>query len=282
MIVPMKEILVSARANRFAVAALSFWSLDSAQAAMEAADEAGMPVILQTGQLESEFAGFENLARIVRMVAENSPVRTALHLDHGGSIETAKIAIDNGFTSVMIDASHLPYRENVAITQRVVELSSPYGVTVESELGRLSGSEAGKTVSQEENTQTDPEEAQKFVSETGIDALAVAIGTGHGFYKQKPKLNLKKLEEISEKVKIPLVLHGGSDTPDDQVLRAIGLGVAKVNICTEFIAAFGKAYICAQAAAGFKYSVPSLFGAGKDKGKELALAKIRLFANKAV
>ena len=280
MLVSMKDILVPARARGYAVGAFEFWSLDSAQAVVEAAEEAGMPVILQTGPLEVEFAGIENLAGIGRRAAEKSSVKVALHLDHGDTLDLVKAAVDSGFTGVMIDASALPYDENVALTCKLVELAAPHGITVESELGKLAGSEAGKTLSEEEAAQTDPEEARQFVEQTGIDALAVAIGTGHGFYKFPPRLNIERLARIAEKVSIPLVLHGGSDTPPDLVRKATGLGIAKVNICTEFVAAFGRAYFVAQENPEFKYNVPSLFGPAKEAGRKLALKKITLFAGR--
>ena len=278
MIVPMKDILVPARAGRYAAAAFEFWSLDAAQAVVEAAEAAHMPVILQAGPLEIEFAGIDNLAHIARTVAEPSAVPVALHLDHGDTVDLARQAVEAGFTSVMIDASALPYEQNVEITREVVAIAQPAGVTVESELGMLAGAEGGKTVTEEEAAQTDPDEAARFVEATGIDTLAVAIGTGHGFYAFPPRLNLKRLEEIARRVPQPLVLHGGSGTPDEKVLEAISLGIAKVNICTEFVAAYGRSFTAEQARDGFKYSVPSLFGAAKAAGRELALAKIRLFA----
>ena len=280
MIVSMKELLVAARKESYAVVAFEFWSLDSAQAIVEAAEEAKMPVILQTGPLEIEFAGIKNLSKIARMVAEQSFIKVAIHLDHGNSFEMAKEAIDNGFTSVMIDASALPYSENVSLTRKIVDIAKPSSVTVESELGKLAGNETGINISEEEQLQTDPDEAEKFVEETGIDALAVAIGTAHGFYKFKPQINFERLKKINEKVKIPLVLHGGSGVPNKQIREAIKLGIAKVNICTDFIAAFGKAYIREQNKPEFQYNVPSLFGAAKEAGRKLALEKIKLCAGK--
>jgi fructose-bisphosphate aldolase class II len=238
---------------------------------------AGMPAILQAGPLEIKFAGIENLVRIAIMAAEKSPLKFALHLDHGDSFEMAEAAVNAGFTSIMIDASLLPYKENLELTQKVVAVAYPHGVSVESELGKLSGSEAGKTLSEEEAAQTDPDEAQRFVADAGIDALAVAIGTAHGFYKFKPRLNLERLQKISEKVTVPLVLHGGSDTPNDQILQAVDMGIAKVNICTEFVAAFGKDYTAQQAKPDFKYNVPNLFESAKRAGRDLALAKIKLY-----
>ncbi len=279
MLVTMNELLVEARASGYAVAAFEFWSMDSAWAAVQAAKTAGMPVILQAGPFEIDYAGFKALTAFAEMAAEEAGVRVALHLDHGDTLEMAQAAIDAGFTSVMIDASHESYEDNIRVTQKVVEIARPRGVTVESELGKLAGSEAGMTVSEEEAAQTDPDQAAEYVRETGIDALAVAIGNAHGFYKFEPKINTERLAKIAERVLIPLVLHGGSGTPDAIISETIGLGIAKINICTEFVAAYGRGYITAQKTEGFKYNVPALFGAAKQAGYELALAKIRLFAN---
>ncbi len=280
MIATLTELLLPARAAHYAIGAFEFWSLDSAQAVVEAAEEAGMPVILQGGSLEINFVGgIDRYARIGRMVAEQAKVKVALHLDHGETVDLARQAINAGFTSVMIDASSLPFEENAALTQQVVDLAKPHGVSVEAELGKLVGAEGGKSLSDEEAAQTDPDQARTFVEQTRIDALAVAIGTVHGFYQFTPKLNLNRLKKISDRVSIPLVLHGGSGTPDDQVRQTIDLGIAKINICTEFLAAYGKAFSREQAKAGFKYSVPALFGPARNAGKELALSKIRLFSN---
>jgi len=277
-LVTMKEILDEARKEKYAVGAFEFWSLDSAQAVAESASELGLPAILQAGKIECEFAGgIKNLYRIAKTVADEFPVKVALHLDHAEEYNFVCEAIDAGFTSVMIDASAKPYAENAALTRKVVEAARPKGVTVEAELGRLAGNEGNIGVSGEEAAQTDPDEAARFAEETGIDALAVAIGTAHGFYTFTPKINIERLKQIAAKVFIPLVLHGGSGTPDDKVAEAVRNGIAKVNICTEFVAAFGKQYIATQNQPGFKYSIPGLFGPSKAAGKELAKAKMRLF-----
>jgi fructose-bisphosphate aldolase, class II len=282
MIASLTEILIPARAAHYAVGAFEFWSLDSAQAVVDAAEEAGMPVILQGGSLEINYAGgIDRYTKIGRMVAEQAKVKVALHLDHGETIDLARHAINAGFTSVMIDASAMPFEDNVALTRQVVALAKPHGVTVEAELGKLVGTEGGKSLSDAEAAQTDPGQARAFVEQTQIDALAVAIGTVHGFYQFAPKLNLDRLKKISDRISIPLVLHGGSGTPDDQVRQTIGLGIAKINICTEFLAAYGRAFSSEQAKAGFKYSVPALFGPAKNAGRELALSKIKLFSNGA-
>ena len=277
-LVTMKEILDKARADKYAVGAFEFWSLDSAQAVVEAAEELGCPAILQAGFIECEFAkGIKNLSEIARIVANASSVPVALHLDHAEDYDFILSALDAGFTSVMIDASAMSFEDNVDLTKKVVEAARPCGVTVEAELGKLAGNEGNISVSEEDAAQTDPDEAKKFVELTGIDALAVAIGTAHGFYTFTPKLNISRLKMIAEKVNIPLVLHGGSGTPDDMVVEAVGNGIAKVNVCTEFVAAFGKQYIDTQNQQGFKYSIPGLFGPSKEAGKALVKSKMKLF-----
>lgn len=279
-LVNMNEVLIPARLNKYAVGAFEFWSLDSAQAIVEAAEVLNMSVVLQAGPLECQYAGIKNLSAIAKMIADNTPISVALHLDHGDSFELAYQAIDAGFTSIMIDASQLPYEENVKITKKVVSMAKSAGVTVEAELGRLEGCEASMEISENEAMQTDPDEAKRFTDETGIDALAVAIGTAHGFYKSTPRINIERLKKIGEKVSIPLVLHGGSGTPDEKVIEAINLGISKVNICTELLAAFGKEYINTQNSPGFKYSCISLFTPSKSAGKELVASKIKLFSRK--
>lgn len=274
----MKDMLIKARAGRYAVGAFEVWSLDSIQAVLEAAQEERMPVILQVGSLEAEFSGIRNLARMAREAAEMADIPVALHLDHAETIELVKQALDAGFTSVMIDASRKSFSENAAIVRKTVAEAGLYGVTVEAELGRLAGSEAH--VENMESMFTDPGEARLFVEETGIDALAISIGTAHGFYRFKPEISIERLAGIAREVSIPLVLHGGSGTPDESVVAAINHGIAKVNICTEFIAAMGRAYTDAQRSDTFRYNVISLFGRGKAAGKELAARKIRLFANR--
>jgi len=279
----MKEILDEARKEKYAVGAFEFWSLDSAQAVVESAHKLGLPAILQAGKIECEFAGgIKNLCRVAKMVADDFPVKVALHLDHAEEIDFICAAIDAGFTSVMIDASAKPYAENAALTRKVVAAARPKNVTVEAELGRLAGNEGNISAGDEEAAQTDPDEAARFAEETGVDALAVAIGTAHGFYAFPPKINIARLKKIADKVSIPLVLHGGSGTPDDKVAEAVQNGIAKVNICTEFVAAFGRQYIETQNQPGFRYSIPSLFGPSKQAGAELATAKMRLFGGNRI
>ena len=274
----MKELLVTAQKEKYAVGAFEFWSLDSAQAIIHAAETENVPVILQAGKIECDFCdGVKYLAQSAQIAAADAKVPVALHLDHATDYDFICEAINAGFTSVMIDASMLPFEENVKITRKVVETASRTGVTVEAELGKLSGNEGTVNVSEEEANQTDPKEAARFVEQTGVDALAVAIGTAHGFYTFTPKINIQRLIDITKEVSIPLVLHGGSGTPEKDVQEAVKHGIAKVNICTELVAAFGKTYIKTQAPQDFKYTIPNLFGPSKEAGYQLALEKIRLF-----
>lgn len=272
----MKELLLPALNGKYAVGAFEFWSLDSAQAVIEAAEEANCSVILQAGPLECEYAGIANLAKIARMVAEKASVPAALHLDHGDTLELVRAALDNGFTSVMIDASSKPFEINVEMTRKTVEMAKKTGATVEGELGRIPGGEANIPTGVEEYY-TVPEEAVEYVKQTGVDALAVAIGSAHGFYTKEPRLDIRRLREIYSLLKMPIVLHGGTGIDAEQIKKSIRNGIAKVNICTEFVAAFGRQYTATQNQPGFNYSVPSLFAPSKQAGRAAALEKIKLF-----
>jgi len=276
MLVTMTDMLARARAGRYAVGAFEFWSLDSAFAVVETAAAMNSDVILQVGDLERDYmGGYENARKIAEMAAERSPMGVALHVDHAPTYDEVLRGLDGGFTSVMIDGSALPLVENIRLTQRVVETARRYGASVEAELGKLAGNEG--QASNAEELHTNPDEAARFVAETGIDALAVAIGTAHGFYKTAPKINIERLAEIAARVSLPLVLHGGSGTPEDKVAASIRHGVAKINICTEFIAAFGQGYTEAQTSPDFKCNAPGLFGVGQTRAKDLVKKKLQLF-----
>lgn len=278
-LVNMKEMLIKAKKEQYAVGAFEFWSYDAARAVIEAAEKQKMPVILQVGEYEIAFAGgLKNVYKFYEMAAKESSVPVALHLDHSVNLIEVYEAMDAGFTSVMIDSSAKPFAENVKDAYEVVKRAEKYNVSVEAELGKLCGNEGNINVSEQEASQTDPDEAKRFVDETGIDCLAVSIGTAHGFYTFTPKINIARLKLINEKVGVPLVLHGGSGTPNDDVIESVKNGICKINICTEFIFAYGTAYAQAQKAADFKYNVPSVFEYGKAQGSKLAYDKIKLFS----
>ncbi|MCG0276537.1 MAG: class II fructose-bisphosphate aldolase [Thermosediminibacteraceae bacterium] len=235
-LVPIKDMLEKARAEKYAVPAFDVCNLEFIRAVVEVAEEKLSPVILMV--LPHEFdTNLPYLVSMARTAAEQISVPIALHLDHSPSFELCKAAIDAGFSSVMIDGSTLPYEENVKLTRKVVEYAKPKGVSVEAELGHVGKAEANAGEGEDEGYFTDPEDVPRFIEETGVDALAVAIGTAHGIYTREPKLDIQRLAAINRVSSVPLVLHGGSGTPDDQVKEAIANGISKLNIFSELCVA---------------------------------------------
>lgn len=278
-LVPMKELLTLAEKHGVAYGAFEFWSVETARAAIEAGSKLGLPVILQAGQTEIDMmGGFEDTVATVKIAARNATIPIALHLDHALTYDACNKAIQAGFTSVMIDLSAKSFEENIAGTIKVVERAHPAGVTVEAELGRLLGEEGDVKVTDAQSAQTDPAEAAEFVRRTGVDCLAVSIGTQHGQYTFEPKLNIERLEEIRSKVDVPLVLHGGSGTPMSQVQESIANGIRKVNICTDIVVAMGEKYIATQQQDGFKYSTINLFGPSNEAAEAVITEKMKAFA----
>ncbi len=224
----VKELLQECSRNKTAVLATNFYNLETLQAIMRAAQATCSPVLLQLTRSSIDYMGLKQSVAMARQAIADYGINGWIHLDHGGSIELVERCLDAGFDSVMIDASEKPFEENVATTRRVVELAAPYGVNVEAELGyvaKLGQSQGGGF--------TTAQEAKSFVEQTGVDALAVSIGSAHGFYKQAPKLDIERLKEIHAATPLPLVLHGSSGIPHDMVREAIANGIAKVNLATE-------------------------------------------------
>jgi len=277
-LVAMKEMLVAARAGKYAVGAFEVWNLESVQAVIAVAEQLNQPVILQIGPYEIDHAGLEDISHIALYHARRAKVPAVVHLDHGDSFERTMQCINHGFTSVMLDVSHLSFKENLTATKEVVRIAHAAGVTVEGELGRIGGEEAGIDVTDSDAHLTDPAEAMHFVKETGIDVLAVAIGTAHGFYKSEPKIRIELLKKLADKISIPLVLHGGSGIAPEVIRETISLGIAKINICTEFVAAFSDTFVSEQSKTEFKYNVPGVFTKPRQAAKKLVEQKIRLFA----
>ena len=277
-LVVMNEMLVFARAGKYAVGAFEVWNLESVQAVIAVAEQLNQPVILQIGPYEIDHAGLEDISHIALYHARRSRVPVAVHLDHGDSFERTMQCINHGFTSVMLDVSHLSYEENLAATKEVVRIAHAAGITVEGELGRIGGEEAGIDVTDSDAHLTNPAEAVRFVKETGVDVLAVAIGTAHGFYKSEPKIRIGLLKKLADKISIPLVLHGGSGIAPEVIRETISLGIAKVNICTEFVAAFSDTFVSEQSEPEFKYNVPGVFTKPKEAARKVVEQKIRLFA----
>lgn len=241
MLINMKEMLAVADKNGFAVPAFNIGSEAILKGVIESANEKDAPVILAIHPTELEFLG-DSFIKTCIEEAYKSKVPMVIHLDHGGKFEEVLRAIHCGFTSVMIDASHLAYEENVAITKKVVEVAKPLNVSVEAELGTIGTTGESYEGGTSDIIYTDPALAKDFVSKTGIDSLAVAIGTAHGIYPKnmKPKLKLDLLKTIRDTVDIPLVLHGGSSNPDDEIAASVKIGISKINISSDIKFAFYK------------------------------------------
>ncbi|MCC2251325.1 fructose-bisphosphate aldolase [Virgibacillus sp. AGTR] len=233
-LVSMKEMLEKGKDNGYAVGQFNLNNLEYAQAILQAAEEEKSPVILGVSEGAAKYmGGFNVVVSMVKALMESygTTVPVAIHLDHGSSFAKCAEAIHAGFTSVMIDASHDPLEENIAITKKVVELAHLHGVSVEAELGTVGGQE--DDVIADGVIYADPKECKELVDQTGIDCLAPALGSVHGPYKGEPNLGFKEMEEILSTVKLPLVLHGGTGIPTKDIQRAISLGTAKINVNTE-------------------------------------------------
>lgn len=239
MLMNMKDVLAVANEHYFAVPAFNVSDYSMFKGLMEVTEEQNAPIIIAIHPDELKHTGTEILKSIIER-AYKSPVPVAIHLDHGASYEQVLAAIQAGFTSVMIDGSSLPFEENVAVCRRVVETAHAVNVSVEGELGTIGTAdtfgEAGSAVIK----YTEPEDAAKFVEETGVDCLAIAIGTCHGIYPEgvDPELKLDRLKEIKAKVSVPLVLHGGSANPDSEIGESVNLGINKINISSDIKVAY--------------------------------------------
>lgn len=277
--VTVKEILQDARKGSYAVGTFNTNNMEIVQAIVEAAVEENSPVILQASQGALKYAGIEYITAMVKAAAEIAPIPIALHLDHGTSFEQIVKCIRYGFTSVMIDGSKYPLEENIRITKKVVEIAGAVGVSVEAELGKIGGTEDDISVSEKEAYMTDPQEAVRFVKETGIDSLAIAIGTAHGPYKGEPKLDFDRLEKISSLVDIPLVLHGASGVPEDSIRKAVERGICKINIDTDIRQAFARAVREFLEKNPKEYDPRKILGPAKEEMKKVIREKIRLFGS---
>lgn len=240
MLVTGSELLLDAQKRGYAVGAFNVNNMEIIQAIIEAAEETNSPVILQASQGGIKYAGIEYIAALGKLAAENAKVPVALHLDHGTDFDQVMLCIRNGFSSVMIDGSRFPLDENIAFTKKVIEVAHAVGVTVEAELGKIGGTEDHITVGEKDATFTDPQEALKFVNETNVDYLAIAVGTAHGVYVGDPKLDFERIKAIRNIIDIPLVLHGSSGVPYEALEKAISLGICKINIDTDIRIAFAQ------------------------------------------
>ncbi len=229
-LVPMKKLLENAEKNNIAVGAFSVGNMEMVMGAVAAAEELNMPIILQIAECRLKNSPLELMGPMMISAAKNSKVEIAVHLDHGLKIETVEKALKMGFTSVMFDGSTLPLEENIKAVKKVREMADEYGATVEAELGVVGGNEGDGAA--HEILCTNPNDAKLFCDETGVDALAVAIGNAHGNYPVLPNLRFDVLDDIDKMVETPLVLHGGTGITDEMFQQAIMLGVRKINIAT--------------------------------------------------
>lgn len=275
MLVTSKEILLKAQAGGYAVGAFNVENMEMVQAVAEAAEELQSPVIMQTTPSTVKYAGFDYYLANVKTAAERVSVPVVMHLDHGSSFELAMQALRTGYTSIMIDGSHASFEDNIAVSRTVTDACRPSEIPVEAELGKVGGKEDdldGGT----DNPYTDPEEAKEFVERTGVDSLAVGIGTAHGIYKGEPKLQYDILSRIRDTVDIPLVLHGTSGVPDEAVKECIKRGICKVNYATDLRIAFTKGVNQIFAADADTIDPKKYSGAGREEVKKYVMSKIKV------
>ena len=278
-LMPLKEYEVDARKRKYAIGGFCIWAYAYGMAIAEVAQKLNLPMLFIIGDAEYKFfGGLENAVAATRTIANNVDVPVILHADHFRDYDNICRAIDAGFKSVMIDASSYGLEENIERTAKVVEFAHKAGVSVEGELGRIAGSEQKISLSEEEAMQTDPDEASYFVKATGVDSLALSIGTAHGEYHFPPRINIPRLQEISEKVSIPLVMHGGSGTPEDKVSEAVNLGITKLNLATDLVKTVGLAIAKVQQKEGFGYSVANMYAPVYVDLASYAEHKMRLLA----
>lgn len=282
-LVNMKEMLIKARKEHYAVGQFNINNLEWTQAILDEAQVLNAPVILGVSEGAGKYmGGWTVVFAMVKayIEAKNITVPVALHLDHGTSFEVCKAAIDAGFTSVMIDASHYPFEENIEMTKKVVEYAHARGVSVEAELGKVGGQEDNIVA---ESMYADPEECKILVEKTGIDCLAPALGSVHGPYHGEPKLGFKEMAYINELLNMPLVLHGGSGIPDEQLRKAIDRGTAKINVNTESQQAWTAIVRKVLSEDSKVYDPRKVIGPGKEGIKAVVRAKCEVFGciNKA-
>ena len=279
MLVSGKDILLHAQKNSYAVGAFNINNMEIIQAIGNAAKELKAPVILQASQGGIKYAGIEYISALGKTAANLADGPVTLHLDHGTDFDQVMLCLRHGFSSVMIDGSRFPLEENIAFTKRVVEIARPLGVSVEAELGKIGGTEDHIVVDERDATFTDPDEAERFVEETGVDSLAIAVGTAHGVYKGEPKIDFDRIKAIRGKVTIPLVLHGSSGVPYEALKKAISLGICKINIDTDLRISFTDGVRQVLENTPNEFDPRKILGPARDKMTETIKEKIKVFGS---
>lgn len=271
-LVTSKQMLLDAQKGGYAVGAFNVENMEMVKAVIAAAKELEAPVMLQTTPSTVKYGTLETYQAIVAAEAEKAGIPVCLHLDHGNSFELAAQAIHAGYTSVMIDGSHEDFEQNITLTKRVVELAKACKIPVEAELGKVGGKE--DDLEADGDTNTDPEEAREFVERTGVDSLAIAIGTAHGFYASTPVLDKERVSKVRALVSIPLVLHGASGLGDGDIRECVQRGMCKVNFATELRVAYIEAGKKLMAKNPDTFDPKKLGGAGMEAVKELVKSRI--------
>lgn len=274
-LVTTKQLMLDAQKNHYAIGAFNAENMEMVQAIIAAAEEMRAPVIVQTTPGTLKYASPSTFHAMTAAAAAEASVPVAMHLDHGSSFELAMQAFRAGYTSVMIDGSHHIFEENVQITKEVVRACHAANIPVEAELGKVGGKEDDLDGGSGSGY-TDPAEAAEFVERTGIDSLAVAIGTAHGVYHGTPKLDVDRLSEIREAVSVPLVLHGTSGVPDDAVRECVARGICKVNYATDLRIAFSKGIKEFFAEDPDAFDPKKYSAMGREQVKEYVKGKIRV------
>ncbi|WP_164215304.1 class II fructose-bisphosphate aldolase [Virgibacillus sp. YIM 98842] len=274
-----KVMLKHARENGYGVGAFSAHNAETILGILEASEEEQAPIMIQIGQKVIQTLGMESMKTLIDIFSKDFTIPIAIHLDHSRDFTQTMKAIQMGFQSVMFDGSGYSFEENTKTTSAVVEIANSLGIGSEGEIGKIGGTEDDITVDEKDALITSTEEAVAFVEATNVDYLAVSIGTAHGIYKQTPDLRFERLNEISNAVKRPIVLHGGSDVPDDQVKRAITLGVAKINVDTELRQAFTRGVQEVFHENPDEFVLANSLGNGRIRVKEKVQEKIRVFGS---
>ncbi|KIL34574.1 tagatose-bisphosphate aldolase [Cohnella kolymensis] len=282
-LVSMSEFLPQAKAGKFAVGQFNMNNLEFAQAITEAAKEEKSPFIFGVSEGALKYMGMEYTVAIAKAAADSSGLPIALHLDHGSSFDVAMKCIRAGFSSVMFDGSHYSFEENIRLTKEVVRAAHAMGVSVEGELGTIGGVEDDISVDEAHAALAKPEEAIRFYEETGVDCLAIAVGTAHGMYKGEVKIHFDIIKEVVAKIPVPIVLHGGSGVPDEMIRQAIQAGAGKINVNTENQVACTNAIREVLNKDSKVYDPRKYLTPARNAMKEVVKEKIRLFgsSNKA-
>ncbi len=278
-LVSMNEFLPKAKANRFAVGQFNMNNLEFAQAIAQAAKEENSPFIFGVSEGALKYMGMEYTVAIAEAAAKASGVPVALHLDHGSSFEVAMKCIRGGFSSVMFDGSHYPLEENIRLTKEIVKAAHAMGVSVEGELGTIGGVEDDISVDEADASLAKPEEAIRFYEETGVDALAIAVGTAHGMYKGEPNIRFDIIDEVAKAIPVPIVLHGGSGVKDEAIKEAIAKGVGKINVNTENQIACTDTIRDILGKDANVYDPRKYLGPARDAMVEVVRSKMRLFGS---